>query len=203
MAKLSDLQGSVYAIAYEFALLTALYGDEKRVAAFNRRHGRFFHWLRGAIVERLFVGIARVLDRRGTRAEPNASFEAVICGARIDESVKRQLMNDLATIRSEADTMLQHRHKRIAHADRNIADGTRELPPVTLGELREIKNRIVELFGRISIATGGPACEVDASAGLQDGESLAETVKAGTMARAKAFGTGFRAHLRPSKPRRK
>ena len=116
----------------------------------SQRLGRLLGLLQTMLQDAMFLSIARLTDK-DNRSQPNLSVwcleEAVPFAKNPEFSTKvNQSLNGIWTA---ADKVRKHRHKRIAHFDRDVSLKVIPLPPVRVAEIKaliEMIERYLNLF---------------------------------------------------------
>lgn len=128
-----------------------LFMDEQRLTEImSQRLGPLLGLFQTMIQDAMFLSIARLTDK-DNRSQPNLSVwcleEAVPFANGPDFSTK--VGQSLDAIWTAAENIRKHRHKRIAHFDRNVSLKTVLLPAVTVAEIRlliEMIEKFLNLF---------------------------------------------------------
>jgi hypothetical protein len=106
----------------------SLFGSNKSdLDTLNQRTGTIFRIFQGSIIDDIILSIAKLLDPAKSRVRReerlNATFNLVLekLPPHVPEPTRRKLAEDIASLRGHCDTLLQHRNRRIAHADLKAA----------------------------------------------------------------------------------
>jgi hypothetical protein len=133
------LEGEIIGLREAWEIFHHLFMDEESRTKFLCEHfGGTLGAFQGLLLDDLFLCIARLTDRN-SRQQENLSVWALREGipfARNVPAFGADVSKVLSKIDAAAETIRQHRHKRIAHLDKHVNFGTASLPPVLHGELK-------------------------------------------------------------------
>jgi len=124
--------------------------DRRLTGVMSQRLGRLLGLLQTMLQDAMFLSIARLTDKN-SHSQPNLSVwcleEAISFGRKPEFPTKvRQSLCDIWTA---AENIRKHRHKRIAHFDRNVSLKVVPLPQVRVAEIKvliEMIERFLNLF---------------------------------------------------------
>jgi len=145
------IAGETCELQQAWSVYHRLFMDDARLTAIiSHRLGPLLRLFQTTLQDVMFLSIARLTDKDNP-SQPNLSLwclqEAVPFATTREFRV--QVNDMLQTISRAADKVRKHRHKRIAHFDRNVSLKAAELPDVTLAEIRaviELIDRFLNLF---------------------------------------------------------
>ena len=149
----SAIQDTLRYIAGETCELRQSYGvyhrlfmdDQRRTEAMSKHLGAILGLFQNMLQDEMFLSIARLTDKNN-RQQPNLSVwcleEAVPFAS--DPTFQFKVSQALSNIWAAAETIRKHRHKRIAHFERNVSIKTVVLPTVTFTEIRTVIELIEE-----------------------------------------------------------
>ena len=111
--------------------------DQRRTAIMGERLGRLLGLVQTITQDAMFLSIARLTDRDNL-SQPNLSVWCLEEAIPFAESpgFQNKVRQSLDSIWTAADKIRKHRHKRIAHFDRNVSLKMELLPKVTVAEIR-------------------------------------------------------------------
>jgi hypothetical protein len=113
--------------------------DQRLTAIMGERLGRLLGLLQTTNQDAMFLSISRLTDK-DSRGQPNLSvwcLEQAVPFAKSPEFQNR-VRQSLDSIWSVADNIRKHRHKRIAHFDRNVSLKKEPLPKIPVAEIRAL-----------------------------------------------------------------
>jgi hypothetical protein len=132
--------GETFELRQAWSVYHRLFIDDQRLmAVMSERLGRLLGLVQTATQEAMFLSIARLTDK-DNRSQPNLSVWCLKEAVRFAKNPEFQnkVRQSLDSIWAAADTIRQHRHKRIAHFDRNVSLKTELLPKVTVADIRSL-----------------------------------------------------------------
>jgi AbiU2 len=132
--------GETCELRQAWAVYHRLFMEDQRLTVIMRQElGRLLGLFQTLLQDAMFLSIARLTDK-DNRSQPNLSVwcleEAVPFATGPDFQTK--VSQSLAAIWNAADDVRKHRHKRIAHFDRNVSVKTVPLPQVTIAKIRSV-----------------------------------------------------------------
>jgi NTP pyrophosphatase (non-canonical NTP hydrolase) len=134
------IAGETCELRQAWSVYHRLFMDDQRLTAImGERLGRLLGLIQTINQDAMFLSIARLTDR-DNRIQPNLSvwcLEDAVPFAKSPE-FQRKIRQSLDSIWAAADNIRKHRHKRIAHFDRNVSLKTEPLPKVTVAEIRAL-----------------------------------------------------------------
>src|SRR4030095_13074195 len=101
----------------------------RRTAIMDQRLGELLGLVQTVSQDAMFLSIARLTDK-DNRSQPNLSVWCLEEAIPFAESpgFENKVRKSLDSIRAAADKIRKHRHKRIAHFDRNVSLKAELLP---------------------------------------------------------------------------
>jgi AbiU2 len=134
------IAGETCELRQKWSAYQRLFMDDQRLTAImSERFGRLLGLFQTTIQDAMFLSIARLTDR-DNRSQPNLSvwcLEEAVPFAK-SPGFQKKVSESLQAIRTTAQNVRKHRHKRIAHFDRNVSLKTAGLPKVTVAEIRSL-----------------------------------------------------------------
>jgi NTP pyrophosphatase (non-canonical NTP hydrolase) len=132
------IAGETCELRQAWSVYHRLFMDDQRLTAImGERLARLLGLVQTTIQDVMFLSIAR-LTEKDNRNQPNLSvwcLEEAVPFAENPE-FQNKVRQSLAFIWDAADNIRKHRHKRIAHFDRNVSLKMEPLPKVTVAEIR-------------------------------------------------------------------
>jgi len=134
------IAGETCQLRQAWAVYHRLFMDDQRLTAImGERLGRLLGLLQTTNQDAMLLSISRLTDK-DSRSQPNLSvwcLEQAVPFAKSPEFQNR-VRQSLDSIWSVADNIRKHRHKRIAHFDRNVSLKKEPLPKVPVAEIRAL-----------------------------------------------------------------
>jgi AbiU2 len=131
------IAGETCQLRQAWSVYHRLFVDDQRLTAImGERLGRLLGFLQTTNRDAMFLSISRLTDK-DSRSQPNLSLwclEQAVPFAKSPEFQNR-VRQSLDSIWSVANNIRKHRHKRIAHFDRNVSLKKEPLPKVPVAEI--------------------------------------------------------------------
>ena len=134
------LAGETMELGQAWGVYSRLFMEEQsRTELFASRLGGVLGMFQNQLQDELFISIARLTDK-DSRDQENLSLWSLLVAIpeTADETFSASVTDKLNAIYSAAYGIRKHRHKRLAHFDKNTNLKLSVLPVVTFREIREI-----------------------------------------------------------------
>jgi len=146
------LWGEVAFLHVAWETYIALYStNEERIDLMNYCASGFFSDLQLILSDAVQLRIARFLDKERSAGRENASFAGLVRAleGHVTGGLLDQLKLDLEAVQASAASIVLHRHRRIAHLDRELIVGRASSGGTTLKEINEIIIGMVRLMNAV------------------------------------------------------
>jgi hypothetical protein len=146
----SRLEDDLIWLRTKWTLFRVVYTeDPNRVPLLNRFAGEFLGIAQRVFVDDVILSLGRLLDK--TRGRDNLSLKQLV--DRIRGSGSPKLADDLdallKSVQPQIDSLVKHRHKRLAHRDLNVAIGVRSLPGITIKNIDDVLGAVTRMFAGV------------------------------------------------------
>lgn len=121
--------------------------SQERVDQMNRRTGDMFRIFRDALLDAVLLDIAKLLDPPQTNKKDNLSLAGAI--ELLPPDRRDELRVKLKALRRELASVLEHRHRRIAHNDRAVALDIEQAAGVTVGGITDAIRKVAGFLDEI------------------------------------------------------
>jgi len=164
------IAGETCQLRQAWAVYHRLFMDDQRLTAImGERLGRLLGLLQTTNQDAMLLSISRLTDK-DSRSQPNLSvwcLEQAVPFAKSPEFQNR-VRQSLDSIWSVADNIRKHRHKRIAHFDRNVSLKKEPLPKVPVAEIRALIEMIEGYLNKLAERRGEVTAEVTTAQPLSE-----------------------------------
>lgn len=141
---LADLNG-------QWRLEKELFQPPENYVYFEKSAPMIWHMLRDALVDSIFMSIARLLDPPASCGKENLSFAQVLRTIPADAN-RDVLQREHDALREGYDSALRHwRNRKLSHNDLQTLKGTASLPKVSVAEISDLINKINHLGRQIGL----------------------------------------------------
>ena len=108
------------------------------------------------MLDNLALAISRLTDNARTAGKDNLSIPALIDAVQLEDTeLASNLERIYAKLEQSVEKFRNHRHKRIAHNDLDIATKKSALEPYALGDIATCLDQLAEILNAYEYATSG------------------------------------------------
>jgi hypothetical protein len=145
-------------------------------------------FIRRALLQSITLEIGRLLDRAAFRERPNLSIERLLETVRSHcpaDPVNTRLARMLASARAHCEPLTTWRHRRFAHADREmvLCAGDEQFPDVDREAFEKAFALLRELLQEVYAHFNGPDAAMPFPERAGDADALMDYIRAGHEAR--------------------
>lgn len=155
-----QLAGEMTWLDMKWKLFSSLFGGSpENVEQMNRRTGFVFRILQDALIDDVFLHIAKMLDKPKFGKRFNVTFELVVdwFPPNVSEPARKTFKDRIDQLRTDFDHILMHRHRRIGHTDLHVATDAEKLLPISFEKAKEAVEASQKLLSDLSVALDGTA----------------------------------------------
>jgi hypothetical protein len=176
---LKQLLYAIWSLKTDWEVYRQLYGEQPAVNELNRRTGHFFGTIQHIFPDRVILAVANLVDND----RRVLSFHRAIRELRLRSNDARlgPLTRQVRTLTKDCHALVEHRNKRIAHNDTDVAVATRRLDSVTVKTIGDAIAKAEQLYDAITAVHDGSAASWDMK-GFTGVDSLLKVLTAGNNA---------------------
>ena len=139
----------------QWQMFDGLYEPSENYEIFNRTGPNFWNYLQSYLLDTIFASISRFFDPAKTMGQENLSLLAIIAFDEV-QAIRGDLENREKTMRPIFEKGIKiWRHKRLSHADLNVALQVNALPEVPFADIKKLVCDISEFAREINCQIHG------------------------------------------------
>lgn len=146
---LKQLLYAIWSLKVDWEVYRQLYGEQQAVDALNRRTGHFFGTIEHVFPDRVILALANLVDQDQRVLSFHRAMREL--GLPRNDARLASIKKQLNALVKKCRALVEHRNKRIAHKDVDVALATRQLNSVTVKTIGDVIARAENLYDAITL----------------------------------------------------